>query len=89
MKRRRPARPRVKLNRDAVWTLLDELDISKNVLARRCGVSVGDAFTVWWVNPKLAISPILTSALTRGTAFPLERQMNRLHRRTRGYTKSI
>ena len=41
MKRKRPARPRVILNRDAVWALLDELGISQNELARRCGLSSG------------------------------------------------
>ena len=40
MKRRRIA-PRVKLNRDAVWELLDELGISQNELARLCGLSSG------------------------------------------------
>ena len=41
MKRKRPARPRVILNRDAVWALLDELGISQNELARRCALSSG------------------------------------------------
>ena len=41
MKRKRPARPRVMLNRDAVWALLDQLGISQNELARRCGLSPG------------------------------------------------
>ena len=41
MRRKRPARPRVKLNRDAVWALLDELGISQNELARQCGLSPG------------------------------------------------
>ena len=41
MKRKRPARPRVKLNRDAVWALLDQLGISQNELARRCGLLPG------------------------------------------------
>ena len=41
MRRQRPARPRVKLNRDAVWALLDQLGISQNELARRCGLSPG------------------------------------------------
>ena len=40
MKRKHPARPRVKLNRDAVWASLDELGISQNELARRCGLFV-------------------------------------------------
>ena len=40
MKRKRIA-PRVKLNRDAVWDLLDELGISQNELARLCGLSSG------------------------------------------------
>ena len=40
MKRRRIA-PKVKLNRDAVWELLDELGISQNELARLCGLSSG------------------------------------------------
>ena len=35
MRRKRPAHPRVKLNRDAVWASLDELGISQNELARR------------------------------------------------------
>ena len=37
MRRKRPARPRVILNRDAVWALLDQLGISQNELARRAG----------------------------------------------------
>jgi len=37
--RRRPAR--VKLRREAVWELLDQLGISQNELARRCGVTSG------------------------------------------------
>ena len=41
MRRKRPARPRVLLNRDAVWALLDELGISQNELARLCGLSSG------------------------------------------------
>ena len=41
MRRKRPARPRVKLNRDAVWALLDQLGISQNELARRSGLSPG------------------------------------------------
>ena len=40
MKRRRIA-PRVKLNRDAMWELLDQLGISQNELARLCGLSSG------------------------------------------------
>ena len=41
MRRQRPVRPRVILNRDAVWALLDQLGISQNELARRCGLSPG------------------------------------------------
>ena len=41
MRRKRPARPRVLLNRDAVWALLDQLGISQNELARQCGLSSG------------------------------------------------
>ena len=41
MRRKRPVRPRVILNRDAVWVLLDRLRISQNELARRCGLSPG------------------------------------------------
>ena len=41
MRRKRPARPRVLLNRDAVWAVLDQLGISQNELARRCGLSPG------------------------------------------------
>ena len=40
MRRKRIA-PRVKLNRAAVWELLDELGISQNELARLCGLSSG------------------------------------------------
>ena len=35
MKRSRPSRPRVKLNRDAVWELLDRLGMPWNEPARR------------------------------------------------------
>ena len=41
MKRSRPSRPRLILNRDAVWKLMDRLDISQNELVRRCGISRG------------------------------------------------
>ena len=41
MRRQRPVRPRVILNRDAVWALLDQLGIPQNELARRCGLSPG------------------------------------------------
>ena len=37
MRRKRPARPRVKLNRDAVWALLDQLGISQNELRAAAG----------------------------------------------------
>ena len=40
MKRRRPP-SRVMLNPAAVWRLLDELDMSQNELARRCGITPG------------------------------------------------
>ena len=40
MRRKRTA-PKVKLNRNAVWELLDELGISQNELARLCGLSSG------------------------------------------------
>ncbi len=39
--RRRPHAPRVWLNPVAVWELLDQLGISQNELARRCGFSTG------------------------------------------------
>ena len=38
MRRKRPVRPRVKLNRDAVWALLDQLGISQTELAQMCGL---------------------------------------------------
>ena len=41
MRRKRPVRPRVKLNRDAVWALLDQLGIPQNELARRSGIFPG------------------------------------------------
>ena len=40
MKRRRPP-TRVILKAAAVWELLDQLDMSQNELARRCGVTSG------------------------------------------------
>ena len=40
MKRRQPP-SRVMLNPAAVWRLLDELDMSQNELARRCGIISG------------------------------------------------
>ena len=40
MKRRQPP-SRVMLNPAAVWRLLDELDMSQNELARRCGITSG------------------------------------------------
>ena len=39
MKRKPPAPPRVRPNRDAVWELLEDLGMSKNELTRRCGLS--------------------------------------------------
>ena len=41
MKRSRPPRPRVKLNRDAAWELLDRLSMSRKNPARRSGLSSG------------------------------------------------
>ena len=38
MRCKRPAPPRVKLNRDTVWELLDQLGISQKELARRSGI---------------------------------------------------
>ena len=40
MKRRRPPTRGI-LNAAAVWVLLDQLDMSQNELARRCGVTSG------------------------------------------------
>ena len=40
MKRRQPP-SRVMLNPAAVWRRLDELDMSQNELARRCGITSG------------------------------------------------
>ena len=40
MKRRRPP-ARVILKAAAVWELLDQLDMSQNELARRCGITSG------------------------------------------------
>ena len=51
MRRKRPVRPRVKLNRDAVWAFLDQLGISQNELARRRGISPGH------------LSPLMNSAI--------------------------
>ena len=39
MKRSRPPRPRVKLNRDAAWELLDRQGMSRKNPARRSGLS--------------------------------------------------
>ena len=41
MKPTRRRRPRVKLNRDAVWELLGRLGRSQKELARQCGLSSG------------------------------------------------
>ena len=41
MRRKRPVRPRVKLNRDAVWEVLDRPGMSRNQLARLGGPSSG------------------------------------------------
>ena len=40
MRRRRPP-TRVILKAAAVWELLDQLDLSQNELARRCGITSG------------------------------------------------
>ena len=39
IRRKRPSRPRVKLNPVAVWELLDQLGISQKELARRSRIS--------------------------------------------------
>ena len=41
MGRKRPVRPGVKLNRNAVWAFPDQLGIPQNELARRSGISPG------------------------------------------------
>ena len=41
MGRKRPVRPRVILNRNAVWAFPDQLGIPQNELARRRGISPG------------------------------------------------
>ncbi len=41
MRRRRPTRPRVRLNPQALWEHLSRLDMSQNELARAAGISRG------------------------------------------------
>ena len=41
MRRRRRPPTRVLLKSSAVWELLDQLDMSQNQLARRCGITSG------------------------------------------------
>ena len=48
MKRSRPPHPRVRLNRDAVWELLDRLGMSWNEPARR---SYGNAAGLQQLRP--------------------------------------
>ena len=62
MKRRRPP-SRVMLNPVAVWRLLDELDMSQNELARRCGITQGHLSLL--MNGKRGPSPKLRRRLQR------------------------
>ena len=41
MRRRRPTRPRVRLNPQAAWEHLSRLDMTQNELARAAGISTG------------------------------------------------
>ena len=62
MKRRRPP-SRVMLNPAAVWRLLDELDMSQNELARRCGITPGHLSLL--MNWKRSPSPKLRGRMQR------------------------
>ena len=61
MRRRRTHAPRVWLNPAAVWELLDQLGISQNELARRCGFSPGHLSML--MNGKRSPSPRARRAL--------------------------
>ena len=60
MKRTQPP-SRVMLNPAAVWRLLDELDMSQNELARRCGITSGHLSLL--MNGKRGPSPKLRRRL--------------------------
>ena len=60
MKRRQPP-SRVMLNPAAVWRRLDELDMSQNELARRCGITSGHLSLL--MNGKRGPSPKLRRRL--------------------------
>ena len=62
MRRRQPP-SRVLLNPVAVWRLLDELNISQNELARRCGSTSGHLSHL--MNGKRSPSPPLRRRLQR------------------------
>ena len=62
MARRQPP-SRVLLNPVAVWRLPDELDMSQNELARRCGITPGHLSHL--MNGKRSPSPMLRRRLQR------------------------
>ena len=62
MKRRQPP-SRVLLNPVAVWRLLDELNMSQNELARRCGITSGHLSHL--MNGKRSPSPQVRRRLQR------------------------
>ena len=52
---------RVKVRREAVWELLDQLGISQNELARRCGITSGHLSLL--INGRRCPSPMLRRRL--------------------------
>ena len=60
MRRRRPP-TRVMLKAAAVWELLDQLDMSQNELARRCGITSG--YLSHLMNGRRSPSPLVRRRL--------------------------
>ena len=80
MKRSRPPRPRVKLNRDAAWELLDRLGMSRKNPARRSGLPSG--YLSQLMNGKSNPSPYARRRLQQ--TLGVEGLARRLHRQAAG-----
>ena len=80
MKRSRPPRPRVKLNRDAAWELLDRLGMSRKNPARRSGLS--SEYLSQLMNGKSNPSPYARRRLQQ--TLGVEGLGRRLHRQAAG-----
>ena len=90
MKRSRPPRPRVKLNRDAVWELLDRLGMSWNEPGRRSCPDNGFAQLQEWTDGgSVLASPCGRTGPGAETAHPTQQKDRRLPRRLPGAAGAI